>query len=84
MSKGRALPLFAVLLLAACHGDSSQAPQPKLARPAKTPAAVKRGPTPEELTAGMVEAVTLGKSSGPRWVSRSRSSLPSCRRSPAP
>ena len=65
MSKGRALPLFAVLLLAACHGDSSQAPQPKLAAPAKAPAAVKRGPTPEELTAGMVEAATLGKSTVP-------------------
>jgi len=29
------------------------------------PTAVKRGPTPEELTAGMVEAVTMGKSTVP-------------------
>ena len=65
MNKGRTVSLFAALLLAACHGDSGQAPQPKLTPQAKTPAAVKRGPTPEELTAGMVEAVTLGKSNVP-------------------
>jgi len=65
MRKERILPLFAVLLLAACHGDTHQAPQPKRAPQAKTPAAVKRGPTPEELTAGMVEAVTLDKSTVP-------------------
>jgi hypothetical protein len=62
MSKGRTLPWFAVVLLAACHGDSSQAPQPKVMPQANVPAAVKPGPTPEQLTAGMVEAVTLGKS----------------------
>lgn len=64
MSKGRALPVIAVLLLAACHDDSSQAPRLTTPHPKSVPAA-KRGPTPEELTAGMVEAVTVGKSTVP-------------------
>jgi hypothetical protein len=65
MTKGRTAPLFAMLLLAACHGDSNQAPQVSVAQQAKTQAAVKHGPTPDELTTGMVEAVTLDKSAVP-------------------
>ena len=65
--KGRTVAWCAAMLLAACHGnDSNQAPAPgvnKLATKASVPA--KRGPTPEELTAGMVEAVGVGKSSVP-------------------
>jgi hypothetical protein len=65
MSKGRTLPWFAVVLLAACHSDSNPAPQAKVMPQAKAPAAVKLGPTPDQLTAGMVEAVTLGNSAVP-------------------
>ncbi len=54
----------AVLLLAACHGEPKQAPA-VTAAPAAVAPVVKRGPTPEELTAGMVEAVTIGKSTAP-------------------
>lgn len=64
MSKRRILPC-AVVLLAACHGDSGQAPLDKPARQESAPVAVKRGPTPGEMTAGMVEAATLGKSTVP-------------------
>lgn len=59
-------PAFvAALLLAACHGESNQAPAVSVAPVARAPAAVKRGPTPEELTVGMVEAVSVGKSTAP-------------------
>ncbi len=59
--------MCAALLLAACHGsDSNPAPETGVSKlPAKAPQAAKRGPTPEELTAGMVEAVGVGKSSVP-------------------
>ena len=52
-------------LLASCNNDSSHfsattaLPHPKLPAPAKS------GPTAAELTAGMVEAVTIGKSTVP-------------------
>ena len=55
------LVLVAAVLLAACHGEPKQAPT-VTAAPAAVAPVVKRGPTPEELTAGMVEAVTIGKS----------------------
>ncbi len=57
--------LVAALLLAACHGESNQGPAVSVAPAASAPAAVKRGPTPEELTVGMVEAVSIGKSTAP-------------------
>jgi hypothetical protein len=63
MNKGSVLPLVAAVLGAACHGDPNQSPALKPA--AHAPAAVKRGPTPAELTAGMVEAVSIGKSTAP-------------------
>jgi hypothetical protein len=65
MVNSRTLPLVAMLLLAACHGDSGGAPVADVTPHIKRPPPVKRGPTPEELTAGMVEAVTLGKSTVP-------------------
>jgi hypothetical protein len=65
MRNGRTLPLCAIALLTACHGDSSQAPVANSAQHGHAPVAVKPGPTPGELTAGMVEAVTVGKSTVP-------------------
>ena len=65
MVKGRKLALVAAVLLAGCHGEPKQTPAVIAASAASAPAAVKRGPTPEELTAGMVEAVTIGKSTAP-------------------
>ena len=64
MTTGRMLALLAAALLAACHGESKQ-PATADMPAASAPAPVKRGPTPEELTAGMVEAVTVGKSTAP-------------------
>ena len=58
------MALVAAVLLAACHGESKQAPAATPA-PAAVAPVVKRGPTPDELTAGMVEAVTIGKSTAP-------------------
>jgi hypothetical protein len=61
------LAFVAVVLLAACHREPNQAPAVSVA-PAAVAPVVKRGPTPEELTAGMVEAVTIGKSTAPVTV----------------
>ena len=56
---------MAMALLAACNGDSGQpAATPRSGAPHAS-AAAKRGPTPAELTKGMVEAVTLENSSVP-------------------
>src|ERR1700726_4052349 len=68
MSTGSKLAFVAAVLLAACHGEPKQAPAVTLAPAASAPAAVKRGQSPEELTAGMVEAVTIGKSTAPGAV----------------
>ncbi len=65
MSTGMKLAFVAAGLLAACHGEPKQAPAVTPASATSAPAVVKRGPTPEELTAGMVEAVTIGKSTAP-------------------
>ncbi|HWS66418.1 MAG TPA: hypothetical protein VN325_26945 [Steroidobacteraceae bacterium] len=64
MTTGSKLKFVAVVLLAACHREPNQAPAVSVA-PAAVAPVVKRGPTPEELTAGMVEAVTVGKSTAP-------------------
>jgi hypothetical protein len=61
----RLLLISATLLLAACHGDGSPPPVADATPHVKRPPHVKRGPTPDELTAGMVEAVTMGKSTVP-------------------
>jgi hypothetical protein len=65
MSNGRTLALYAIALLTACHGDSSQAPVASPTPHLRAPVPAKRGPTPEELTTGMVEAATVGKSTVP-------------------
>jgi len=61
----RVLTLCAAAAIAGCNRDSSNVaastPQPKVS----APVAVARGPTPQELTAGMVEASTQGKSQTP-------------------
>jgi len=57
------LPLGAAVWLTACSGDSAPAQVPMHFE--KKPRAAQQGPTPEELTAGMIEAVTVGKSSVP-------------------
>jgi hypothetical protein len=69
MTTGRVLAIVAVALLAACNSDSTPSPVvakllPK-AKPRIAPAPAKRGPTPEEMTVGMVEAVSLAKSNVP-------------------
>lgn len=64
MAKFQVFLVCAVLLTAACHRDSGSTPVADMT-PHLKPAPVKRGPTPEELTAGMVEAVTMGKSTVP-------------------
>jgi ethanolamine ammonia-lyase small subunit len=68
MTYARVLLLCAVAALGACHGDSSQSPSGKAAPAKHASAAAKKGPTPEELTAGMVQAVTQGKSQVPVTV----------------
>lgn len=61
----RILLILALLLLAACHGEATPPPVVEVTQHFKRPPPVKRGPTPDELTAGMVEAVTVGKSTVP-------------------
>jgi hypothetical protein len=65
MKKGRLLSLCAVALLTACHGDSSQTPAPKRILHAPAPAVAKHGANAQELTAGMVEAVSIGNTQVP-------------------
>ncbi len=66
MATGRVLAFIAVALLAACNNDSTPSPVAKLLPKLKfAPVPAKRGPTPDEMTAGMVEAVSLAKSSVP-------------------
>lgn len=65
MKTGRVACLFivcSVAAISACHGDSG-APQQSAPTPhVRTAVPVKKGPTAAELTAGMVEAVSQGKS----------------------
>jgi hypothetical protein len=57
--------LCALALLAACQRESGDAKAPDTAVRHQAPVAVQRGPTARELTAGMVEAATQGKSQTP-------------------
>src|ERR1700691_3081168 len=68
MTYTRVLLLCAVAALAACHGDSNQSAAGKAAPAKHAAAASRKGPTPEELTAGMVQAATQGKSQVPVTV----------------
>jgi hypothetical protein len=60
-----ALATLAGCPLAGCQKSSSVAPMAPKATRAKGSRAAPAGPTPEEMTAGMVEAVTQGKSQAP-------------------
>jgi len=65
MMKARVLVLCAAAI-AGCHGSSSQAPPAKAApQGPAAPTAAARNPKPQESTAGMVEAVSHGKSQAP-------------------
>jgi hypothetical protein len=57
--------LCALVLTAGCQRESGEATSPKSAVRHAAPVAAQRGPTVEELTAGMVEATTQGKSQAP-------------------
>jgi hypothetical protein len=65
--KLRVIILFAIVGTAACHRDAGNAPaapvRPKAG--AQTGAANQRGANPQELTAGMVEAVGQGRAQVP-------------------
>ncbi len=65
MKTARVLTLCTVGVLGGCHQDSGNSTQPKSAPHVQAPVAVKKGPSAEELTAGMVEAATQGKSQLP-------------------
>ena len=65
MKTARVLTLCTVVALGGCHQDSGNSTQPKPAPHVQAPVTVKKGPSAEELTAGMVEAATQGKSQLP-------------------
>jgi hypothetical protein len=65
MKTARVLTLCTVGVLSACHQDSGNSTQPQAAPHVQAPVTVKKGPSAEELTAGMVEAATQGKSQLP-------------------
>lgn len=60
-----ALALCAAALAAGCQRESGDTQHPNPAHRKKAPVAAQRGPTAAELTAGMVEAATQGKSQAP-------------------
>jgi hypothetical protein len=61
----RVLILCAAAATTACHREP-ETPQPVVVKPRVTiPVVAKKGPTPEQLTAGMVEAASQGKSQLP-------------------
>ncbi|MEP6546110.1 MAG: hypothetical protein ABJD53_01490 [Gammaproteobacteria bacterium] len=63
MNTARVLLLCAALPVSACHRDSeAPAPPNPLPAPQASVPVVKKGPTAEALTAGMVEASSQGKS----------------------
>jgi hypothetical protein len=66
MNTARVLLLCTLMASGACHRDSD-APVPAQPAPrvAAAPVAVKKGPTAQEQTTGMVEAATQGKSQLP-------------------
>lgn len=63
MNTAKILVLGAAVAAGACHRDA-EAPPPPTTR-VKEPVALKKGPGADELTAGMVEAATQGKSQLP-------------------
>ena len=61
----RVLLACAVAATSACHRDSEPAPEAVPAPRVAAPVAVRKGPTAAELTVGMVEAASQGKSQLP-------------------
>jgi hypothetical protein len=65
MNAARVLILCTAALVAACHRESGDEAKPAPAPSVAAPVAVKKGPTAQELTTGMVEAASQGKSQLP-------------------
>jgi hypothetical protein len=66
MKTARVLMLCTVAAASACHGDSETPSTPTAAKPhISAPVPARKGPTAGELTAGMVEAASQGKSQLP-------------------
>jgi hypothetical protein len=62
MKTGRVLFIGSLAAMSACHGDSGAPPQSASTPQVRAALLAKKGPTAAELTAGMVEAVSQGKS----------------------
>jgi hypothetical protein len=65
MITARVLTLCIVMAVIACHRDSGTPAQPAPKPSVSVPVIAKKGPSAEELTAGMVEAASQGKSQAP-------------------
>jgi hypothetical protein len=65
MNTARVLLLCTLLATGACHRDSDAPVPAKPAPLVAAPVAVKKGPTAQQQTAGMVEAATQGRSQLP-------------------
>jgi hypothetical protein len=65
MKTARVLTLCFVAAASACHGDSGTSSPPTAKPHVSVPLPVKKGPSAGELTAGMVEAASQGKSQLP-------------------
>jgi hypothetical protein len=65
MNTARLLILCTLAAVGACHRDSDAPPAPAPAPRATVPAVANKGPGAEQLTAGMVEAASQGKSQLP-------------------
>jgi hypothetical protein len=65
MKTARVLTLCTVAAVCACHRDAAAPPPQKPVPHISVPIVAKKGPTAAELTAGMVEAASQGKSQLP-------------------
>jgi hypothetical protein len=65
MTNASVLTLLIATALCACHGDTDSAPESQPASRSNINANVKKGPSAQELTIGMVQAASLGKSQVP-------------------
>jgi hypothetical protein len=65
MNMGRILALSLIALLAACDRDKGSTPATAPVATSSKVVDTQRGPTAKEQTVGMVEAVTVGKSTAP-------------------
>jgi hypothetical protein len=65
MNTARLLILCTLAAVGACHRDSDAPPAPAPAPRATVPVVANKGPGAEQLTAGMVEAASQGKSQLP-------------------